>query len=121
MTLKRKKINHTGNGYTVFSLIIEKKTKNMKSRRKNKKRNKMKMNLILLIQISKAINKNKIISLQMKTNKLVKLHLNHHLKKLARIQNWKKDILNKMKMKKILELSQRKDKELKIIEQKKTF
>ena len=87
---------------------------------KNKKMNRKKM--ILLLLINKAILiKDKILSMIISPEKLMKLYIDKILKKMARIKNYKKDILNRLKMNKILGNSQGKNKKHKIIEQIKTF
>ena len=87
---------------------------------KNKKMNRKKM--ILLLLINKAILiKDKILSMIISPEKLMKLYIDKILKKMARIKNYKKDILNRLKMNKILGNSQGKNKKHKIIDQIKTF
>ena len=82
---------------------------------KNKKMNRKKM--ILLLLINKAILiKDKILSMIISPEKLMKLYIDKILKKMARIKNYKKDILNRLKMNKILGNSQGKNKKHKIIE-----
>ena len=73
--------------------------------------------MILLLLINKAILiKDKILSMIISPEKLMKLYIDKILKKMARIKNYKKDILNRLKMNKILGNSQGKNKKHKIIE-----